>query len=292
MGAKIYTCIGGPLHRMLREITGDELVLENPEAQVTLDSTDEERESAKAAGEHVYRVRRVRDPAGDVRNFLIFDGLPDDEVVVRLREISRHGSWTVIDKADGSTGLSWASVKVLPFSPTTGCGLTLHGKDGTVFGQLAFFPVGLGPISQEAQMEVVNSIAVCMGADLSEQKTAADHRGWIGVDFDGTLAEFDIWRGPDHVGRPIQTMVDRVKHWLENDQEVRIFTARANLPDSVVAIENFCLKVFGRRLPVTNQKDYLMVELWDDRAIQVIPNTGRTLSDELEAERNALAGAP
>jgi hypothetical protein len=35
-----------------------------------------------------------------------------------------------------------------------------------------------------------------------------------------------------------------------------------------------------------------MIELWDDRAIQVEPNTGRTVFDEFEAEAVALRGKP
>lgn len=40
------------------------------------------------------------------------------------------------------------------------------------------------------------------------------------------------------------------------------------------AIEKWCQMHIGGILPVTNVKDYAMVELWDDRAVQVIPNTG------------------
>ena len=44
--------------------------------------------------------------------------------------------------------------------------------------------------------------------------------------------------------------------------------------DVVTPIENWCLKHLGQKLAVTNVKDYNMLELWDDRAVQVIPNTG------------------
>jgi hypothetical protein len=33
--------------------------------------------------------------------------------------------------------------------------------------------------------------------------------GWIGVDLDGTLAFYDEWIGPEHIGAPIPGMVDR-----------------------------------------------------------------------------------
>jgi len=108
--------------------------------------------------------------------------------------------------------------------------------------------------------------------------------GWIGVDLDGTLAVYDGWKGPEHVGEPVPAMVERVKAWIEEGQEVRIFTARVShdgTPQRVAdakyarsAVVRWCLKHLGRELPVTNIKDYAMVLLWDDRCIQVVPNTG------------------
>jgi hypothetical protein len=105
---------------------------------------------------------------------------------------------------------------------------------------------------------------------------------WIGVDLDGTLARYDGWKGADHIGDPIPKMLARVKLWLEQGKEVRIFTARvgpagrAGIPVEQVreSIEQWCLQHIGVKLPVTNLKDFGMVQLWDDRAIQVVPNTG------------------
>ncbi len=42
----------------------------------------------------------------------------------------------------------------------------------------------------------------------------------------------------------------------------------------MAAIDAWCERHFGRKLPVTCTKDYGMVELWDDRAVQVKENTG------------------
>lgn len=107
---------------------------------------------------------------------------------------------------------------------------------------------------------------------------------WIGVDLDGTLAHYDHWRGVEHIGEPIPEMVERVKAWLANGQEVRIFTARVwtesgLLTDSpaVVPIQDWCYKHLGQILLVTCEKDRDMSELWDDRAICVERNTGRIL---------------
>jgi hypothetical protein len=109
--------------------------------------------------------------------------------------------------------------------------------------------------------------------------------GWIGVDLDGTLAEYDHWRGANHIGAPIAPMVARVKGWLAEGHDVRIFTARVwsdphvsgrscDSCDAEEAIVAWCREHLGNELPVTCMKDYGMVELWDDRAVQVIPNTG------------------
>lgn len=101
-------------------------------------------------------------------------------------------------------------------------------------------------------------------------------RGWIGVDLDGTLAQYDGWVGPDHIGEPVAPMVSRVKAWLAQGLEVRVMTARAWRADqeTISQIQDWTEKHIGHRLPVTCEKDYGMIELWDDRAISVAPNTG------------------
>lgn len=98
--------------------------------------------------------------------------------------------------------------------------------------------------------------------------------GWIGVDLDGTLAHYEGWKGDAHIGAPIPAMLARVKRWLEEGRDVRIFTARAHNIASHIAIEAWCERHLGLVLQITATKDYQMVELWDDRAVQVIPNTG------------------
>lgn len=123
---------------------------------------------------------------------------------------------------------------------------------------------------------------------------ANQNRGWIGVDLDGTLAKFngDAW-DPLAIGDPIPIMVKKVRHVLAKGFEVRIFTARvdggraalemgnpagANYRDvSAIRrrIEDWTEKHIGVRLKVTNQKDYGMVELWDDRARRIEFNTGK-----------------
>jgi hypothetical protein len=113
--------------------------------------------------------------------------------------------------------------------------------------------------------------------------------GWIGVDLDGTLAKYEGWKGTHHVGEPIPLMVQRVADWLGEGREVRILTARVShngtakrmleADESRQAIRQWCLDTFGQYLPVTNEKDFRMVMLWDDRAVTVEMNTGRVNND-------------
>lgn len=102
-------------------------------------------------------------------------------------------------------------------------------------------------------------------------------KGWIAVDFDGTLAYYDVYS--DVLGEPIAPMVDRVKKWLGEGKLVKIFTARVADEDGrelvIANLETWSLKHLGQVIPITCQKDQHMVELWDDRAVQVIRNTGQ-----------------
>lgn len=110
-------------------------------------------------------------------------------------------------------------------------------------------------------------------------------KGWIGVDFDGTLVTDEFRRDPDHHGDPIPRMVERVRFWLMKGIEVRIVTGRVgskaseeNIIRNASTIQKFCIKHFGKPLPITCAKDQEMICLWDDRCVQVVTNTGMTLS--------------
>lgn len=109
------------------------------------------------------------------------------------------------------------------------------------------------------------------------RRTSKGAGTWIGVDLDATLAEYDHWRGYQHIGAPIPLMLERVKEWLRQGEQVRIFTARAADPGnpSRPFIEEWCREHLGQVLPVTAMKDYGLVEFWDDRAVQVLPNSGK-----------------
>ena len=127
-------------------------------------------------------------------------------------------------------------------------------------------------------------------------RTAREHVvDWIGVDLDGTLAEHywgqdGVVYDPLKIGKPIPVMQFRVLGWLAEGRKVKVFTARVAPPiESAVrlyaitmTIHTWCLKHLGQALEVTCVKDRDMIELWDDKAMQVRFNEGVTLLEELQ----------
>jgi len=131
--------------------------------------------------------------------------------------------------------------------------------------------------------------------------------GWIGVDLDGTLAHYEKFVDPTDIGEPIPLMLQRVKDWLSKGRQVKIFTARVypyaidkdqraeGCKDPVYcrqwvdsyrayqAIQDWCEAHIGQSLEITCVKDYHMYQLWDDRAVQVIPNTGERVDERKKA---------
>jgi hypothetical protein len=125
--------------------------------------------------------------------------------------------------------------------------------------------------------------------------------GWIGVDFDHTLAEYHPSQADDGfaLGVPIPAMVERVKRWLNEGKDVRILTARATnealyavpydsaralqrqheIIKDIERIKKWCAQYIGRELPVTGAKDFNMIALYDDRAVQVIANKGELATE-------------
>lgn len=123
---------------------------------------------------------------------------------------------------------------------------------------------------------------------------------WIGVDLDRTLAYYDKWKGYEHIGEPIHPILTLVKTLLHKGENVRIFTARcypivqpvhekftqeqmisvSDKPElqgamrACNAIIDWCITHVGERLPITCVKDYSMEKLYDDRAVQVLENSG------------------
>lgn len=140
--------------------------------------------------------------------------------------------------------------------------------------------------------------------------------GWIGVDLDGTLAQWGT-KDPNSsyihydvtvIGAPIPSMVALVQSMLAAGTEVRIFTARVGPATDEeclhafarlqgyeqgpqpqldwnnfqrTLIETWCQEHLGVILPITCTKDFHMYQLYDDRCVQVVTNTGRTLEAQI-----------
>ena len=107
------------------------------------------------------------------------------------------------------------------------------------------------------------------------------NNGWVGVDLDGTLARYDGWKGPRHIGEPIIPMVNKVKQLIATGITVKIFTARVcsaqpeeELAVAKQAIAEWTKTYIGRELEATAEKDWNMIEYYDDRAVRVTYNSG------------------
>lgn len=130
--------------------------------------------------------------------------------------------------------------------------------------------------------------------------------GWIGYDLDGCLAEWgEGTSNPGDVrtiGKPIIPMVLRLRADVLAGQEVKIFTARVGPATTEECwegsdhrcgtllewttwqtnlIDSWMVEHVGYHLPITATKDFHMIQLYDDRCKQVIPNTGELVEDRL-----------
>ena len=96
------------------------------------------------------------------------------------------------------------------------------------------------------------------------------NEGWVGFDFDGTLVKHAY----PSIGEVIPSMLIRLKSYLNRGIRVKIMTARASDSNQIPILQAWCKSVGLPKLEVTNQKDYLMIRLYDDRARQVLTDTG------------------
>jgi hypothetical protein len=120
------------------------------------------------------------------------------------------------------------------------------------------------------------------------------------VDLDCTLAHYqtgDLEKyGPQKIGSAVEEMVKKVKAWRAAGEEVFIFTARVNPGDdtfkegmnatlSYLAIAAWCKAHLGEILPITHEKSKRFSVIHDDRADQVIPNTGVSVTELMGATK-------
>lgn len=136
-------------------------------------------------------------------------------------------------------------------------------------------------------------------------------KGWYGFDLDGTLAKYDGWKGIDHIGEPVKPMVELIKQMHDEGKVVKIMTARVaprRLEDGTLGeqftwltrepspdpaakytatqyIQDWCEEQLGFVPEIVYQKDSLMLELYDDRVKQVVPNEGWLIEDIAASKR-------
>lgn len=141
-------------------------------------------------------------------------------------------------------------------------------------------------------------------------------KGWYGFDLDGTLAKYDGWKGIDSIGAPVAPMVKLIRQMHDEGKVVKIMTARVapkenpetkpnpyrtgnwcvQEPDvqtwalkgewtPLEFIQEWCYRFLGFVPEVVYQKDHLMLELYDDRVKQVVPNEGWLIEDIAMSKR-------
>ena len=105
------------------------------------------------------------------------------------------------------------------------------------------------------------------------------HGNWLGVDLDGTLAQYHGWVSEEHIGEPVVSIVAALNARRADGWKIVIFTARVS-GDSEEAqraevaiwkwLDFYNIKAEG----ITCTKHKHFAEFWDDRARQVIFNKG------------------
>lgn len=107
----------------------------------------------------------------------------------------------------------------------------------------------------------------------SRDLNALGRKSVVGVDLDGSLAFYTgVWGAP--IGRPILPMLAKVYKMRSEGKKVVLFTARAEEPSLLPEIKAWLEPLGLSDMEITNVKSLSMVEFFDDRAVQLIPNTG------------------
>lgn len=137
----------------------------------------------------------------------------------------------------------------------------------------------MGPLEIKRGTDAGGQTGAWVVFDPGAEATFVSHKQWVGVDLDGTLSRT---HNPGHfsplypLGEPIPEMIAMVQSLLQVGVTVKIFSARACEPESVPIVQAWAEKHGLGRLEVTNLKDYDLIRFYDDRAIQMVPNEGKS----------------
>lgn len=95
------------------------------------------------------------------------------------------------------------------------------------------------------------------------------------VNFDATLATYNRWKNIGDTGEPIPKMKQKVLSWIQKGIIIKIFTARAYNEENKKHIRKWLiLNGFPPNLEITNIKGIECDLIFDDKAREVIHNTG------------------
>ena len=116
----------------------------------------------------------------------------------------------------------------------------------------------------------------------------------IAVDLDGTLAHYDGWKGIEHIGPVIPEVANAMERAQAEGAEVHLFTARVSDPEDAAEAHQVISKWAEANnfnfASITAVKHKFFTEFWDDRAIQVIKNTGEFVMYSDETHMSGLPG--
>ena len=122
-------------------------------------------------------------------------------------------------------------------------------------------------------------------------------KAWWGFDVDKTAFVDEGGTRGGVIGEPIMPIIRRIKHFLRTGRKVNIVTARVHPsePDreeQVLTVSRALDAVLGpemaSKIGIRSDKDRHMIDLYDDRAMQVIPNKGILVREELRRAVEAL----
>jgi hypothetical protein len=137
----------------------------------------------------------------------------------------------------------------------------------------------MGPLQVTKGTDVAGQPGAWVAFEPGAKPVFVAPHEWVGVDLDGTLARTDNpghFEPPYPVGDPIPEMLALVKSLLAAGVKVKIFSARACEPESIPLIQAWATQHGLGPLEVTNRKDFDLIRYYDDRAIQIIENAGKS----------------
>jgi hypothetical protein len=139
----------------------------------------------------------------------------------------------------------------------------------------------MGPLKINHEPGPAGRAGVWVEFDVNAGATFVPREDWVGVDLDGTLSRTDNpghFAPPYPLGEPVVSMLEMVKSLLAAGVTVKIFSARACEPAGIPLIQDWAERHGLGRLEVTNQKDFNLIRFYDDRAIQIYPNLGLSVT--------------